>query len=61
MSWGCVQRDYHVLKLLLINNMVVYAATAFFWNNLSLQNRNANTVNAFKTMLKSHIFKSYSE
>ena len=38
----------------------VYAAT-FLWNNLPLQIRNASTVNAFKTMLKTHLFKSCSE
>ena len=38
----------------------VYAAT-IFWNNLPLQIRNAGTVNAFKAMLKPHLFKSCSE
>ena len=38
----------------------VYAST-FLWNNLPLQIRNAGTVNAFKTMLKAHLFKSCSE
>ena len=37
----------------------VYAA-AFLWNNLPLQIRNASSVNSFKTMLKTHLFKSCS-
>ena len=33
-------------------------AASFLWNNLPLQIRNANSVNTFKVMLKTHLFKS---
>ena len=56
--------SYHVLKLLLINNMVnvllfmqlLFSGTIFPFKFAMLV-----TVNAFKTMLKTHLFKSCSE
>ena len=38
----------------------IFAAT-FLWNNLPIDVRNASSVNTFKKMLKTHLFKSCSE